>query len=99
MASIWAAQELVKYGLRWRIGNEESVKVWGDKWVPTSTTFQITSPMLFMHPDRRVRELINKEEACCKLEVIKALFLPQEAEVIRGIHISPRLPEDKQFGL
>jgi len=30
--SIWAAQELVKFGLRWRMGNGDSVRVWEDKW-------------------------------------------------------------------
>ena len=50
-----------------------------------------------MHPNTRVGELINKEKACWKPEVIKSLFLPQEAKVIRGIPISSRLPKDKQI--
>ena len=48
-----------------------------------------------MHPNIRVGELINKEKACWK--VIKSLFLPQEAKVIRGIPISSCLPKDKQI--
>ncbi|KAK9985868.1 hypothetical protein SO802_030819 [Lithocarpus litseifolius] len=95
--SIRAAEELVKFGLRWRIGNGDSVRVWEDKWLPTATTYKVSSPRLFLDPDTWVGELINKEEACWKTEAINSLSLPHEAEVIRGIPISSRLPEDKQI--
>ena len=94
--SICVAQDLVKYGLRWRIGNGESVKVWGDMWLPNPTTFKVVSPRGFMHQDTRVGELINKEEASWKMEALNALFLPYEAKIIRSIPLSLRLPEDKQ---
>ena len=42
--SLMAAQDIVKHDLRWRIGNGEKVKVWGDKWLPTPSTYQVTSP-------------------------------------------------------
>ena len=32
--SIMAAQNLVKKGIRWRIGNGANVRVWMDKWLP-----------------------------------------------------------------
>lgn len=48
-----------------------------------------------MHPDIRVRELINKDEACWKSEVLTTLFLPHEVDVIRSIPLGARLPEDK----
>lgn len=67
------------------------------KWLPIVTTYKVSSPRLFLDPDTRVGELINKEEACWKTEVINNLFLPHEAEVIRGIPISSRMPADKQI--
>ena len=69
---------MVKYGLRWRIGNGESVKVWGDKWLPNPTTVKVVSPRGFMHHDTKVGELINKEEAYWKPEVLNALLLPMK---------------------
>jgi len=95
--SIRATQDLVKFGLKWRIDNGDSVRVWGDKWLPTPSTYKVSSPRLFLHPDTRVGELINKEEACWNSEVVDNLFLPHEAEVIKGIPISTRLPDDKQI--
>ena len=94
-SSIWVAQELVKYGSRWRIGNGKKVRIWEDKWLPTPSTYRVSSPRMFMHPDIRVGELIDKDEACWKIEVLTTLFLPHEADVIRSIPINVRLLEDK----
>ena len=32
--SIMVAQPLIKYGLRWRLGNGERIRILGDKWLP-----------------------------------------------------------------
>ena len=37
--SIMVAQAIVNHGLQWRIGNGEKVRVWGDKWLPTPSTY------------------------------------------------------------
>jgi len=50
---------------------------------------------MFLDLDTRVGELINLEEACWNSEVISSLFMPYEAEVIRRIPLSTRLPRDK----
>ncbi|XP_075665081.1 uncharacterized protein LOC142634682 [Castanea sativa] len=66
-----AAQGLVRYGIRWRIGNGEQVRVWGDKWLPSPSTYQVSSPKLFLSADTQVCEFINKEEATWKIDVLK----------------------------
>ena len=95
--SILVAQNLVRFGMRWEIGNGEQVHVWGDKCLPSPTTFQVSLPRLFLHADTRVCELINKEEATWKNVVLDALFMPHEAEVIKSIPLSSRLPSDRQI--
>ena len=89
------AQPLVKYGSRWRLGNGEKVRIWGDKWLPKPSTFMVSSRRLFMPQDMKVGDLINKEEASWKVEAVDAFFLPHDAEVIKAIPISSNLPEDK----
>ena len=73
----------------------EKVRVWEDKRLPTPSTYRVSSPRLFMDPDIRVRELMNKDEACWKSEVLTTLFLPHEVDVIRSVPLGYRLPEDK----
>ncbi|XP_019179245.1 PREDICTED: uncharacterized protein LOC109174463 [Ipomoea nil] len=33
-SSIWESQTMVGKGVRWRVGNGESIRVWGDPWLP-----------------------------------------------------------------
>ena len=91
------AQPLVKCGLRWRLGNGERIRIWGDRWLPKPSTFMVSSPRLFMPQDMKVGELIDKKEASWKVGAVDALFLPHEAEAIKAIPISSNLPEDKQI--
>ena len=42
-------------------------------------------------------ELINREEATWKTEVLNVLFLPYEADLISRIPLSSRMPADRQI--
>ncbi|XP_062167104.1 uncharacterized mitochondrial protein AtMg00310-like [Alnus glutinosa] len=50
--TLFNAKDLLSQGLIWRIGNGKSVKIWGDKWLPTPTTY--------------VAELIDEEQGSWK---------------------------------
>ena len=89
-----AAQYLVKKGIRWNVGNGDSIRVWGDKWLPSPSTFRITSLRLFLQTETRVSELISHDVAAWKTQIIDAIFLPHEAELIKSIPLSSCLPED-----
>lgn len=93
--SIMSAQRLVREGIRWRVENGRDIRIWGDKWLPSPTTFRVTSPRQFLHQDTRVSELIDHATASWKFDILDALFLPHEAELIKGIPLSSCLPTDK----
>lgn len=57
---IWSACNLLKDGLVWKIGDDASVKIWKDKWLPTPTTYSVQSPIRILDEDARVLELIDK---------------------------------------
>jgi len=56
LRSIMAAQNLVKEGLRWRVGNGASIHVWEDRWLPVSSTYKVISPRNFLHSNTWVQE-------------------------------------------
>ena len=72
--SIMTAQSLVKEGLRWRVGNEASIRIWEDRWLPNPSAHRIITPKLFLHADTRVEELINGANAEWRTEVIDTLI-------------------------
>ena len=90
-----AAQSIVQQGLRWSVGNGESIRVWGDRWLPSTSTHKVVSLKLFLHEDTRVSEFIDLDVAGWKGGALDAVFLPHEAELIKSIPISLQLPEDK----
>ena len=57
--SIMAAQKIVQQGYRWQVGNGTSISVWTDKWLPTSSSFCITSHPHALPTDLRVSSLID----------------------------------------
>ncbi|KAK9266575.1 hypothetical protein L1049_021625 [Liquidambar formosana] len=93
--SIWEARSVVDRGTRWRIGDGKSVRIWGDKWLPTPPSFQITSSRGDWNRDTRVIELIDSSTRRWRANLISALFLPHEAESICRIPLSVRMPPDR----
>ena len=93
--SIMAAQYLVQQGTRWSVGNGNSIHVWGDKLLPTSSTYKVVSPRQILHANTRVSELISQDSGAWKHQVLDVIFLPHEAELIKSIPLSAQLPEDK----
>ena len=94
--SILVAQEVVKKGIEWQVGNGSRIEIWRDKWLPTSSTHKVVSPPLVLPLDATVDVLIDAEVGEWKRELVQRLFLPREVKVIQGIALSYRLPEDRQ---
>ena len=94
--SILAAQEVVEKGFRWQVGNGCRIGIWRDKWLPTPSTHKVVSFPSVLPLDATVDVLIGAEAGVWKKELVQRLFLPHKAEVIQGIALSSRLPEDRQ---
>jgi hypothetical protein len=59
--SLTAAQEVIKRGAVWHVGDGKSIRVQRDRWVPVPTTFKIQSPCINLLESTLVADLINKE--------------------------------------
>ena len=42
--SLLAGRKVLDKGLRWSIGNGQSVRIWADRWLPTPNSFKVASP-------------------------------------------------------
>lgn len=86
--SIVKAWAVLEGGLRWRVRNGESVRIWGDKWLPSPNTFQVQSPVTVLDPSARVCSLINQATGWWDVALVRTIFQPEETEVICGMPIS-----------
>ena len=89
-----AAKDLIVRGFRWVIGNGERVHIWEDIWIPSSDSFRVVSPRGLSTNFVLVSSLINRETRGWDVNSVRNTFLPHEAEIVFGIPISLRLPDD-----
>uniref|UniRef100_A0A2N9F2E6 Enoyl reductase (ER) domain-containing protein n=1 Tax=Fagus sylvatica TaxID=28930 RepID=A0A2N9F2E6_FAGSY len=85
---------VLKAGLRWRVGNGETIKIWRDKWLPCPTTYSVISPRQVLEENATVDILINRDTMQWRSDLLDRVFLPRDAEVIRAIPLSARQPRD-----
>ena len=95
--SIMAAQEVVKRGIRWQVGNGQKIQIWKDRWLPSPSQYKVISPPSLLHHEARVNELIDVANGEWRSELVVSVFLPSEAETICGIALSAAMPEDRQI--
>ncbi|CAI0428531.1 unnamed protein product [Linum tenue] len=80
-----SAQEFLNEGLRWRVGNGASIRVWGDRWLPTENATYVESAPMGLPVDATVRELISPDTDEWDEAVLEGCFPTEIANVIRQI--------------
>jgi len=95
--SIWGAKCLLLEGLKWRIGNGKSVRVWVDNWVDYDGFIARPATDIEFDPDQQVHDLIDVPSMEWNPEVIHQLFSNPVADRILSMPLSIRAPEDSLF--
>lgn len=96
-SQIWRAildgRDIMVQGLVRRIGNGETTNIWRDNWLPrTHMKRPLTS--LIQHPPHKVSELINTATCSWNEQLVRATFVPIDAESIMKIPLCTRQVED-----
>lgn len=95
--SIWGAKSLLLDGMKWRVGNGLSIKVWEDSWMPGEGSHLVPTPMEDSDVNMRVSELIDFNEGCWNVEAVAATFNEVEGQAIKDIPLSRPWPDDKLY--
>ncbi|KAK9755091.1 hypothetical protein RND81_01G002100 [Saponaria officinalis] len=91
---IWEAREVLKKGIRKRVGNGLSTYVWQDPWIPGTQTRLVLSPRRNEREDMLVTELRNADGQSWNMSKVRALFLPFEQVRISNMRIGAFQTED-----
>ena len=92
--SIFNSLEVIRRGIRWRVGNGKMIHIWEDKWLPNPTTYKVCSPPQDIGDFPMVSSLIDEETRHWKVEMVKRFFLPFEVESIINIPLNYNLLDD-----
>ena len=90
-----SAQAVVKKGSGWRVGNDKSIQIWFEDWLPSKPYPRILSPVQAPWESAKVSDLIVKDLGEWNSVVIRQLFCPEEAYLVLSIPLSQRLPVDR----
>ena len=93
--SLLKGREVLWRGACWRVGNEESIKIWEYPWLPSLEHPKILSPVIEGLHDATVDCLINPPNRSWDRNAITGFFAPLEVELILKIPFSPTNVEDK----
>jgi hypothetical protein len=77
-------------GMRWWVGNGESIQIWKDKWIHSSSTYRIIFPMRHLEANPIVNSLINQNSMSWNVPLLHEIFLPHDIEMILKIPLSIR---------
>ncbi|KAK4384943.1 putative mitochondrial protein [Sesamum angolense] len=80
--SIMAAMQLFRSGCRWRIGTGHSVNIGTDPWLPRSPSFRVITPRPSHVHVVWVHDLISEDLHDWNVELIRAMFWPEDRDLI-----------------
>ena len=86
--NILKGREVLTKRALWRVEDGKKIRIWGDNWLPSKVSAEITTPVLFGQENSNVEVLINLVTRRWRTEVIDHVFTIQEAETIKNIPLS-----------
>jgi hypothetical protein len=92
--SVWNAKRSLNDGLIWRVGNGDSIKIWGDRWIPSPSTYTIKTPHRILDRHQTISSLIDVDTKWWNVPLICELFCDKDATLICNIPISPTRQQD-----
>ncbi|XP_019151923.1 PREDICTED: uncharacterized protein LOC109148642 [Ipomoea nil] len=96
-SSIRESQGLLRKGTRWRIGDGNTVKVWGDPWLPNSQNpFVMTTEMAYFNAPT-VSSLLCVDEKRWDTELIRDIFYQRDAQLILNLPLSYAYTPDMMY--
>ena len=96
-SQIWRAildgRDIMSQGIIRRIGHGESTNIWTDNWIPRQS-YKRPIASLVPLPPLHVSELIETTTTSWRVELIRSVFTPIDAEAILHIPICMRRVDD-----
>ncbi|XP_074313641.1 uncharacterized protein LOC141648829 [Silene latifolia] len=83
--SIWEAKQVLESGMRRRVGDGLSTRIWKDPWIPSTQTKRVISPRGNNDEEMLVVELLNADGRSWNSQKVRSLFLPFEQERVMNI--------------
>jgi hypothetical protein len=93
--SIHASQVVVRSGLRWRLGNGESIHVWSQPWLRDDHNAYVTTACIEGKEHMRVSDLIDNNTGAWNVLQVQQMFNARDSLEITRIPLNIQQEADK----
>ena len=83
--SILKGREVLKKGMRWRVGDGSSIRIWSDPWLPSTFMPFISSLMALGWEEATMASLLDYPNQGWRHDTLNLLFSPKDKELIQLI--------------
>lgn len=94
LRSILKGREVLKEGMRWRVGDSSSIRIWSDPWLPSEFLPFTSSPVAPNWENARVASLFDTSHQVWNPGKLQLLFSPRDVDLIQSIPLSGKPGED-----
>ena len=77
------------------MSNGKDISIWGAAWLPSTSEPKVSNPMGIDFPKVKVSSLINPHTRSWDVDLLRALFKPEEAQLIIGIPLGNASASDR----
>lgn len=78
-------QETIRRHSRWRVEDGNSIRIWGDDWLPDAANTKIVTPLFPFLQDAPVSSLFKENSSSWDEEAIREIFEEQDSNLILSI--------------
>lgn len=93
--SLWGAKWVIGLGARWLVGDGLSLNIWDSNWIPRLSTVKAITPHNPSLSLLRVADLIDRDYGAWREDMIDAIFLAVDTELIKEIPLCTVWPRDR----
>ena len=91
---ILIGREVIRRRAKWRVANGESIKLWGDRWLPSLSHMSLQGPLRAKLQEATVSYLINLATHSWGSSTLSRSFSQDEINEIEKIQLSRKPCED-----
>ncbi|XP_057794267.1 uncharacterized protein LOC131010650 [Salvia miltiorrhiza] len=95
--SICSAQDLLRRGIRWRIGDGAQVRVFKDPWLRNGDSFRVTAAGPIFLDDLRVHDVMNQTMTGWNVDLLKSIVGEADFKNIMSIPLLPNAGPDRMI--
>lgn len=95
--SIWGSRSLLELGVRWRVGDGRSIKLWHEAWLGGEGSDKLITHVRILGPNETVDALMDQTNRHWRTDIIADVFLLIDADRISQIPISIENQADRRI--